>query len=148
MGAASAQFTLEINREWKLKEQEIGEVVQEIALAALTSVVRMSPVGNPSLWKNPVKGYVGGRFRGNWFVTIGAPSATSSADIDADGGATIARGSAVIENYPAGDYPVVYLQNNLPYGPRLEGGWSGQAPGGMVGITLANLESFYAQRQL
>jgi len=150
MGAASAQFSLQINREWALKEQEIGEFVQEVALAALTGVVQMSPVGNPSLWKNPSsgRGYVGGRFRGNWGVSIGAPLSTVSAEIDPDGGATIARGQAVIESYPQGDYPVLYLQNNLPYSLVLETGHSTQAPSGMVGITVANVESFYASRQI
>jgi hypothetical protein len=35
---------------------------------------------------------------------------------------------------------IFYLTNNLPYGERLEYGYSKQAPSGMVRITLAEYE--------
>jgi hypothetical protein len=33
-----------------------------------------------------------------------------------------------------------YITNNLPYAERLEYGWSGQAPSGMIRLSLAEFE--------
>jgi hypothetical protein len=46
--------------------------------------------------------------------------------------------SGKVSGADAGD--IVFLVNNLPYGPRLERGWSKQAPSGMVGITVAEFQ--------
>jgi len=39
------------------------EALQKISMDLFKSVILMSPVGNPDLWKHPVRGYVGGRFK-------------------------------------------------------------------------------------
>ena len=59
------------------------------------------------------KGYVGGRFRGNWNVTFGEPSTLSTTDIDASGSNTIAAGDAALKAAQVG--VTIYLVNNLPY---------------------------------
>ncbi len=135
MTDGAMQFKLELDREWAAKGQEIGEWVQEIGLAALNGVVQMSPVDT-------------GRFKGNWYVSIGGPVGTTSEENDPSGGATLSRGQSVIESYPDDDFPQVWLQNNLPYAVPLELGHSSQARGGMVGLTVANVEAFYSQRQI
>jgi hypothetical protein len=85
------------------------------------------------------KGYVGGRFRGNWQVSIGSPKTSEVKRIDPGGAATIAEGALVIEAAVAG--PSIWLMNNVPYAERLEHGWSKQAPAGVVKITVAEFQS-------
>ena len=84
-------------------------------------------------------GYTGGRFRGNWQVTLNAPAAGDLERIDPAGAATIAEGVAAI--VPAKFGATVYLVNNLPYALRLEYGWSTQAPAGVVRVTAAEFQS-------
>lgn len=70
-----------------------------------------------------------GRFRSNWFYSLGAPS-------DATTDETGARQVQGIGEMPAqASGKVHYITNNLPYAWRLETGWSKQAPLGMVAIT-------------
>jgi hypothetical protein len=89
-------------------------------------------------------GYVGGRFKGNWVVSIGAPQEVSVDRIDPSGSATLAAGRAAVAAFVPGQ--TIYLQNNLPYGPRLEyEGWSDQAPAGMVRITVAEFQDIVKQ---
>ena len=90
--------------------------------------------------ENPNKaglGYVGGRFRANWQIGIGAANESVTDDIDRAGGATIARLTAVAKAAKAGG--VIYITNSLPYADRLERGHSKQAPQGMVRLTMLDL---------
>ena len=122
-------------------------VVQKVAIDCLVSVVDGSPVGNPELWKFPnsaPEGYVGGRFRANWQVSIGAPASGEIDAIDDGGGPTKAAGTAVAMTFRHEDR-VVYVTNNLPYAIPLEYGHSTQAPAGMVRITVANFQGYVEQ---
>lgn len=90
--------------------------------------------------ENPNKvglGYVGGRFRANWQIGIGAVNESVTNDIDRAGGATIARLTAVAKAAKVGG--VIYITNSLPYAARLERGHSKQAPQGMVRLTMLDL---------
>ncbi len=85
------------------------------------------------------EGYVGGRFRGAWQVsleTLPAPDVTTS--VDPKGDRTIQLGAEVIKGYQLG--LVLYIVNNTPYAERLEYGWSKQAPNGMVRLTVAEFQ--------
>jgi hypothetical protein len=84
------------------------------------------------------KGYTGGRFRGSWVVTVGQASTVAPPRIDKAGGKTIAAGQAVLAEAHLGT--VIYMLSNLPYSERLEYGWSTQAPGGMVRVTVAEFQ--------
>ena len=88
------------------------------------------------------KGYVGGRFRGNWQVSFEV-GATGMLDlVDPTGSAAKAIGKGVLEHYQIG-VGKIWIMNNLPYGPRLEyEGWSNQAPAGMVQITVTEFQMF------
>jgi len=121
------------------------EALQKISMDLFKSVILMSPVGNPDLWKHPVRGYVGGRFKGNWQAGINsAPSgvldgedATGKKD---EGGPTIGKMIGTI-NGKASEGDAIYLVNNLPYAQRLEGGWSHrQAPNGMVALSIQKFD--------
>jgi hypothetical protein len=85
------------------------------------------------------KGYVGGRARGSWVVSVGQPGIRDS--IDAGGLNTIGAGIDALVGFEAG--PPIYITNSVPYINRLEyEGWSKQAPAGMVRVTVAELQAF------
>jgi hypothetical protein len=104
--------------------------------------VLRTPVGNPDLWKSkPPKGYVGGRLRANWTVSIGVPDTTTTDAIDQSGEGTINAGRAVIDT--ADTTQAIYMTNSLPYAVSIEYGHSGvQAPAGMVRVSVADFQAF------
>lgn len=83
-------------------------------------------------------GYVGGRFRGNWIVTLESPASQPIATIDPSGQMTLVAGADVLKGVQVG--VTIFLINNLPYSERLEDGWSKQAPFGMVKVTVADFD--------
>ena len=84
------------------------------------------------------KGYVGGRFRGNWQFSVDAPAEGVLDQVDPSGNVTIAVLRTQVQSLTAGQ--TAYIVNNLPYGIPLEYGHSKQAPGGMVRITLTRFQ--------
>jgi hypothetical protein len=111
------------------------------ALSLFGMVILSTPVGNKNLWKVPraPAGYVGGRLRGNWQVTLNTPADSFTDDIDADGGATQGSASRGISKAKLGDK--IYLINNLPYAQVVENGSSTQAPNGMVKVAVASFNA-------
>ena len=106
--------------------QDIPEKVVRGTLISLSSrIIKRSPVDS-------------GRFRGNWQATIGSPASAQLSSVDTNGSATAANAANVANRLEAGS--IFYLTNNLPYGERLEYGYSKQAPSGMVRVTLAEYE--------
>jgi hypothetical protein len=106
--------------------QRIGDKVvlvqKKVAMQVLEGVVNMTPVDT-------------GRARGNWMVTLGQPTTTFDWETkDKAGGETIAHGTQMIQQIVKPG--AVYITNNLPYIVGLEKGRSGQAPSGMVAVTL------------
>ncbi len=87
------------------------------------------------------KGYVGGRFRANWQVGIGAMNSDTSAAPDKTGAAALARGNAAIGTWQPGS-GTIYLTNSLPYALPLEYGYSQQAPSGMVRLTVQDFDIY------
>lgn len=112
--------------------------IGKTAFQILINVIFGSPVGNPTLWKNPASappGYVGGHFRRNWIVTIGGFSNTEIEGVDVAGATTAAAGKAVIDRYakvPRNLDISLIIQNNVPYANRLAQGFSRQAAEGWV----------------
>ena len=90
------------------------------------------------------KGYVGGRFRGNWQVTFNQPAVGETGVIDKEGGKTKSVGNAVISAYNE-TAQSIWMTNNVPYATRLEYGHSKQAPNGMVRITAAEFQQIVNQ---
>lgn len=128
MPGNSRQFALEIDAEWAAMQVNLHEAVQYIANVALNGVKEKSPVAT-------------GQFRANWLVSIGQPDGSIQ---EGPGGGHAAKSAGALASYAAVEgYPVIYLQNNLPYGSRLEDGYSKQAPGGMVGLTVAELAAIW-----
>lgn len=120
-----ARFSIDINT-WIRGVKDRGDiVVRKVSLDLFMRIVLRSPVDT-------------GRFRGNWQLTIGAVPDNTIELNDATGQATISKAMAASQNIRAGQS--VFLTNNLPYGPRLENGWSKQAPAGMVAITVSEFQ--------
>ncbi|WP_212525853.1 HK97 gp10 family phage protein [Actibacterium sp. MT2.3-13A] len=125
-------FALQIDKELADNLDELRQVVRVIALEALRRIVNRTPVDT-------------GRARGNWFVSIGGGGVEVTTDVDPAGGVTVTRGGERIAYYEEVEgFPVITIYNNLPYIERLEDGYSKQAPGGMVAVTVAELQQALA----
>ncbi|TKU41551.1 hypothetical protein FDW94_17950 [Citrobacter sp. wls757] len=90
-------------------------------------------------------GYVGGRFKNNWYVGFDSQPTQSNDTPDASGQGSNSRGLAVLEVFRVGQVSSVYFTNNLPYAQALENGHSNQAPGGMVGITALDAAQLFRE---
>lgn len=178
----SGSFALSLAEFAAQTSEAIDASVREIIIEVGSSLIRMSPVGNPEIWaQNAVatqynkavdehnaalrndpanvtrggrlkkgrkindgmdvkapEGYVGGRFRANWHLSIGVVENVTFDEVDPSGAETIAALVAAISDFTAGQ--MVYLINNLPYAIPLEFGHSTQAPSGMVRVTVARFQ--------
>ena len=112
--------------------RKLTQVGRKVALELFRRVIYKTPVDT-------------GRARANWQVTIGAQASGTIAIDDTNGGATMSKATAASAGFRAGD--TIYLTNNLPYirkleeggypdGPKTVGGFSRQAPAGMVALTV------------
>lgn len=135
-------FALSLAAFAKKAPEQARQVVRKVSLDLLTATVLRTPVGNPDLWKSkPPAGYVGGRLRANWTVSLVNPDTTTTDAIDKTGQGTISRGSAVIGQ--ADGTKDICITNSLPYAIPIEYGHSGvQAPQGMVRVTVAEFNQY------
>ena len=112
--------------------RKLTQVGRKVALELFKRVIYKTPVDK-------------GRARANWQVTIGTTASGTVEIDDRNGGATMSKATAASAGFKAGD--TIYLTNNLPYimkleeggypdGPKTVGGFSRQAPAGMVGLTV------------
>lgn len=86
------------------------------------------------------KGYVGGRFKGNWIVSVNGRRNDTRDVVDPSGELSMKVGEGLLKYARGGD--VIYIQNNVPYALPLEFGHSKQAPAGMVRLTVARFRNF------
>ncbi len=100
---------------------------------------------NDSMDIKKPEGYVGGRFKNNWYVGFDSQPTQSNDSPDASGQGSNSRGMAVLEVFRVGQVSSIYFTNNLPYAAALENGHSGQAPGGMVGITALDAAQMFRE---
>jgi len=122
---------------------------KKIAIDLFGRIIDKNPVGNPSEWAPSSlpapPGYVGGRSRGNWQISITVPAETSLIAIDAEGSATLTAGLGNLAQ--AKPFGAIWIFNNVRYITALEKGHSKQAPAGMVGVSLAEVTSFFQKGQ-
>jgi hypothetical protein len=137
-------FSLELQRFNEKTQQRADEVVGLVVAKIAQRLDARSPVGDASYWKHPApKGYVGGRFRGNWQLGVAVVPSGETGRIDPGGGSTV---SAIISEIPTKAAGLVYyLANNVPYAQRIEEGWSRQAPTGLVGLTVTEFQPIVAE---
>jgi len=132
------------------------------AIGGIKTVVKCVrfKVVNDVIFNTPVDT---GRARGNWQASIGAPIAGFTDKEDKAGQATVTAGIAIASDNVGSDF---YIVNNLPYirvleyggypvpvkrgtynkqkgvwEIRSEGGFSKQAPQGIVRVTVRNVEA-------
>lgn len=118
-------------------------VVKKGCIEVLQDIIRMSPVGQPELWQGYApKGYVGGRFRGNWQISFNVPATGELDRIDPTGMETLKDGIEQIGQYTC-SVKSVYFTNNVPYSVRLEFGHSKQAPNGIVRVAALNATTHF-----
>lgn len=120
-------FALQLDAEWAAQQDDLNDWVIMIATDALAGVVEKSPVDV-------------GTFQNNWLVSIGSAAAET---IDFPG-SFLGENGTVIASYAASEgFPMIYLQNNLPYAGKLDDGYSNQAPQGMIALTIVEIEVKY-----
>lgn len=138
-----ARFSIPLAQLAERMKLDLDTVVRKSTVQVFDAVVKKTPVDT-------------GRARANWNVSRGAPDSTATASTNQARAATEVQ-KALAE--PAGG--VVYLANGLPYARVLEygeypnppkggkgktaGGFSRQAPAGMVRISAVEF-SDYVQR--
>lgn len=139
-------FSLNLSEYIKKTKVDLDTAVRAIVINVDSRIIDKSPVGDRERWAENIdrrarglkplpKGYIGGRFRGNWQLGLNViPTLIDTERIDAAGNVTIESHLEMLASYKAGD--TVYIVNNLPYAQRIEEGWSSAAPAGVVGLTL------------
>lgn len=118
-------FALQLAEFAEQAKDAVDASLREIIIEIGNSLIRMSPVDT-------------GRFRGNWQMTIDAPTASTLSTLDPTGAEATARIAGESILFRAGT--TAFIVNNLPYAIPLEYGHSDQAPGGMVRITQARFQ--------
>ena len=116
------KFKADLNEVARLFNVTVGVARRRIALDVWTGVVKMSPVDT-------------GRFRGSWHLTEGH----TDTSVKPKGKHGYPQPPALRGN--SDNFAVSWITNNLPYAVSLEEGHSGQAPHGMVRVTLASVEA-------
>lgn len=124
--------------------KRVDMVTRKIVFDVGTSLVLKSPVGDASYWHRPAPpGYVGGRFRANWQYGVGSVNLLVTENVDAGGGLFLGKLNEGLKP-GSGAGKVHFLTNSLAYGPRLEEGWSRQAPNGFRRLTIIEFQPIVA----
>ena len=132
MAKSNAKFAKQIKAFGKVAEKTANQETRKLALGiGLKGVVMKSPVDE-------------GTFRGNWNVGIdNADLSTSEDKQDKAGSTTISEGGAIIGRFKNGQN--IVISNNLPYGNRLEFGWSPKSQG-MIRRTFIEMKAWLKSR--
>ena len=136
--AQARKFEEQVRKFAEKANMSVGKTIRGSAIVLFRGIIKMSPVDT-------------GRFRANWMVGMKAPSTETTESTDKAGGTT-AMNMAQYINAQKGSYEFT-LANNLPYahvieyggypgdGPNTVGGFSKQAPQGVVRVNVARFEA-------
>ncbi len=116
-----AKWSLDLDKYAEKCKEKIDETKKRVAFALYSSIAKKTPVDT-------------GRARGNWHITVGNESFEV---LERKGLGHYNEETDKING--SGDKPI-FIQNNLPYIVGLEYGRSKQAPNGMVGLAMANVQ--------
>lgn len=122
-------FSIQIDNFVNETLQAIDNTLQEIVIKIGDSLVYLTPV-------------LTGRLRGNWQLTLGAPSNQSLVRYDKDGGLTMRDLESKAALFTAGQ--VAYIVNNLTYAEKIEKGGSRKSAY-MVFLTEARFETIIVE---
>jgi len=132
-------FALDLRRAVSNIKEGTEKTIKGTLFSLSARIIKDTPVGNPSLWKNkPPKGYVGGALRANWQANINTTATNPLTIIDRGGDTTVASVLEKINALEIGDK--FFLVNPLPYALPVEFGWSSQSPTGMVRVNVAQTQ--------
>lgn len=120
---ATTRFAVDVRKWADVTGLSLENVVRAATIEVFARVIRKSPVDT-------------GRFKGNWQLNERGFVETR---FDKSGEITIATVTRGVEQSEVGG--VTSFINNLPYGERLEFGYSKQAPEGMVRLTALEFSS-------
>lgn len=116
----------------KKSAEEVDKQIRKIVIDLFTGIILSTPVDT-------------GRARGNWQVGT-TPITATLPNTDPSGASAI---SGVMGKLSSGMFKgkdnSIWLCNNLPYIGRLETGYSGQAPRGMVALNLQRVIGKYSK---
>lgn len=118
------EFAIELSRFAEEVKAEHVRLMKKVTLELLGRVTQKSPVDT-------------GRFRANWMVGINATDHTTTESTVND---TIERGMATLTPLAFGE--TIHVSNNLPYANQLEHGYSGQAPEGILSVSVEEIKAF------
>ena len=116
----------------------VEKTIKGTSIKLFSAVIKSSPVDT-------------GRFRANWTAAGVQPSTVTTSSTDKSGSSAIGAMTSYINS--ANGQTVFTLANNLPYaykleyggypgdGPNTVGGFSKQAPAGMVRINVARFQA-------
>ena len=123
-----SEFIKQLSASLELTRQQAGEVVASAALEIFRDTVTATPVDT-------------GAARSNWRLTVDAVD--TSSDKTSTGTENQAQATGTISAVISGQtqYTFISISNNLPYIRRLEYGYSGQAPTGMLRNSLNRFNS-------
>lgn len=127
-------FASDLNKFTKKTTAKTHEVVKRVVLQLGKEIVDRSIVGDTKYWKSkPPKGYVGGKFRGNWQHGIGSMPKTT---FDTTDNISYQRIEGAVPEQSAG--LIHWLVNNVSYSIALENGTASKRtpPQGIVGVTV------------
>ena len=136
MSINTEEFMREFNQWVAQTNRAYDDTLAATALDMFSKIVRRTPVDS-------------GRLRGNWQVGLGSAPSGVNTTTDRGGSTATNNARAVLSSYRGGS---IYFSNNLPYamvaeyglwgdGPKTSGGFSNQAPSGMVRVTLTEFTS-------
>lgn len=121
-------FALDISRWVEAEKLDQDKAVRGAAFQIFGGVVERTPVRD-------------GPLRANWQAELNRPNEATVPYTGAPGAAAATattKASEIMQRFNAGD--VIWFTNNLPYAEKMEKGGSGQAPSGMVDVTLREFD--------
>jgi hypothetical protein len=123
----AGSFAIDISKFAAKAKGDTRTIIRKITMEAFKRVILKTPVDT-------------GRARANW--SIGEGTTFSIMDTDKSGTATLRRTSEGVNAWECTGS--IFLTNNLAYILPLEYGHSKQAPGGMVRLTVAEMQAWAA----
>ena len=127
-----ANFALDVQKFADSFDEGAEAAIRSATIKLFSAIVESSPVDE-------------GRFRANWFATGQQPSTKITNSVDKGGAKTINKIQSAISSIQ--DWSTFTITNNLPYstviefggyndGPKTTGGFSKQAPIGVIGLNV------------
>lgn len=115
----------DLERYIKQKKLDAHKVARQAFFEVALDVIQNTPVDT-------------GFAKGSWTFSENSTRPTFNASKDPQGSNAISRLSSGLDGATEG--ATLYLLSNLVYMPRLEYGWSMQAPNGMVRVAVARFK--------